>query len=472
MDIGAVVLHKLLEEQSLEAWAKLRPAYFSSAYTSIYAAINKHYNKYNEIPSFDSLIITCASDVSVSAAIHALESLEVPDVSLDLAIDTLVNQFAQNETIKKLDRFIDNVTMMDVEEIKDNLSGIVLMLDEKTITTDKVYSASDMEIFQKEEDAGRVRFPLGLNNTYDSVLGGAYRQELVLIGGKRGSGKSVACSNICTAQYERGKVSVYFTIEMRAHEVFQRNLAILADVPNMSIRQNKLSEEYVVKLAKARADMFIDGQGVLEKFMEHRDRFKFERDLKRLPINKEKQIIIIDDANLTTSTIDLHLQKLKAQYGDLLTVGVVDYANQVVIPGNRDSMYDWKAQIEVSKQLKNLSRKHDICIISPLQIDDNNGIRYAKGLLDATDIALIMDANERSDACITLETTKVRSGPPIIMCSGIDWNTLRISPVDVPLPSKKKKKEPEAGQPENTAKSNGRKFVDSKPSDDSPPWDV
>ena len=471
MDIGAVVLHKLIEEQSLEGWAKLRPAYFSSAYTSIYAAINRHYNKYNEIPSFDSLVITCASDVSVSASIYALQSLEVPDVSLDLAIDTLINQFAQNETIKKLDKFIDSVTLMDVEEIKDSLSGIVLMLDEKTITTDKVYSASDMEIFQEEDDASKIRFPLGLNNTYDSVLGGAYRQELVLIGGKRGSGKSVACSNICVAQYERDKVSVYFTIEMRAHEVFQRNLAIQANVPNMSIRQNKLKDDEVIKLAKARSEMFIEGNKVYEEFLDHRDRFKFERDLRKQPLNKDRQIIIVDDVGLTTSTIDLHLQKLKAQYGDKLTVAVVDYANQVVIPGNRDSMYDWKAQIEVSKQLKNLSRKHDICIVSPLQIDDNNGIRYAKGLLDATDIALIMDANERSDACITLETTKVRSGPPVTMCSGINWDTLRISPVDVPLPAKKKKKEPE--QSENAAKSNGRKFVESKStSDDSPPWDT
>ena len=53
MDIGAVVLHKLLEEQSLEGWSRLRREFFDASCKSVYTAIDKYYKSRNEIPSFE-----------------------------------------------------------------------------------------------------------------------------------------------------------------------------------------------------------------------------------------------------------------------------------------------------------------------------------------------------------------------------------------------------------------------------------
>lgn len=441
MDIGAIVLHKLLAEQSLDGWARVRLAYFPPAFASIFAAINKYYTAYNEIPSFEQ-IKTVSRDPLLKKNLDALNSLEVPEIHLDVAIDALIDQYAQDETIKYLDRFIEKLPVLDVNEIKDSLSEIVLGLDEKTMTSEKVAMASDMNIFEKPEDSEHARFPLGINNTFDSVLGGAYREELILIGGKRGSGKSIVCSNIVCAQYDQGNTGLYFTIEMRASEVFQRNCAILAGVSHSKIRQQTYTQEDIRKMARVRADMFLDGTSVYNAFEEHGDRFLFEQQLRQKPLKPDNQIVIVDDRELSITTIDLHIQKFKAMYGDKLTTVVVDYLNQIMYPGNKESMYDWKVQIEISKQLKNLARKHGVCMISPMQIDEDNGIRYAKGILDAPDIAFILDAHTPEDNCITFDTTKIRGGAPLMFTSGMNWETLKISPIDVPTPAKKSKEKP------------------------------
>jgi hypothetical protein len=47
---------------------------------------------------------------------------------------------------------------------------------------------ADMLMFRHPDDVEKERVYLGLNNSFDSILGGVARQELILIGGKRGSG--------------------------------------------------------------------------------------------------------------------------------------------------------------------------------------------------------------------------------------------------------------------------------------------
>lgn len=473
MDIGAVVLHKVIEDGSLEGWARLRLSYFPPAYTSIFTAINKFYTNYSNLPTFAELSLIYERSSTISGAIAALESLEVPDIDLDVAIDALINQYAQNDTVLELGKFVEVLPMLDVEEIKTNLSGIVLQLDEKTLSSEAVFTPSDISIFVSEEETNTDVFPIGLNNSLDAITGGAHREELILIGGKRGSGKSIVCSNLCEAQHRLGNTVAYFTIEMRGHEVFQRGCAIGADIPHSHLRNNKLTREDVEALVKYRARFFTDAEAAVEEFYEHRDRFRFERELRKLPLKDYGQIIIIDDRVLSLTAIDLHLQKLKAKYKDNLTMAVVDYLNQVVYPGASNvagSMYDWKVQIEISKQLKNLARKHGVVMVSPMQTDQDNGVRFAQGILDSPDIALTLDAHDKSDSAITYDTIKIRNSPNIKATSSINWESLRIDPRDIPTPNGKKKPSQDTGdvnpKVDNIIPRAG------KPMDDSPPWET
>lgn len=292
-------------------------------------------------------------------------------------------------------------------------------------------------LFKTAEEHSRDRVFLGFNNTFDAVLGGVSLEELILIGGPRGSGKSIVCSNVQIAQYEMGNTCPYFTIEMVAHETLERNLAILAKVNYMALKNNTLSPSELVKVIEARAGMFQDSKDLVDEYLQHRDRFKFESELVR---NKElkfdNQLIIIDDRNLTLSALDLHIGKLKARFGDKFKVCVVDYLNQIVVPDGK-SQFDWQPQIEVSKGLKNLARKHKVAMIVPYQVDDQGQARFAKGILDAPDIAILMKPYEKDKGAIGFDTTKIRGGPPISVTSPIDWDTLRISPIPIEPPKGK-----------------------------------
>ena len=458
MDVSAVVLNKLLTEQSLDIWAKLKLVFLDPAYSSLYSVINKHYERYNRLPNFDDLELTIREGPAAKT-LATLKLTEVPDVSAEVALDALIDQYTQNETVKLLDKFVDKLPLYDSNEIKENLSTIALTIEEKTHTSEKVYTMSDILLFRNPETLEKERVYLGLNNTFDAVLGGVARQELVLIGGKRGSGKSITSSNIFINQYESGNSCLYFSIEMTAMEVMERNLAILAGVNHQSLKQNKLTDDEVLKVVKARAGMFEEADDTVTEFMRHRDRFKFEENLVRnFRLKQDNQMVIVDDRELTVGAIDLHIGKMKARFGDKLAVVVVDYVNQIVMEGT--DQYDWKPQIEISKKLKNLARKYEIVLVSPYQIDASGEARFAKGILDAADIALVMEAHDKEKQAISFETTKIRGGKEMRFTCPIDWDTLRISPqsIDTPETTEKVKR---AGKSKKTQ----------EPVDDLP-WDT
>jgi replicative DNA helicase len=435
LDTSAVVLNKLLSERNLDIWAKLKLVFLDPAYSSLYSVVNKYYEKYSAIPSFDDLELTLREGPA-SKTLATLRLTEVPDVSAEVALDALIDQYTQNETVKLLDKFVDKLPLYDTNEIKDSLATIALTIEEKTHTSEKVFTMADMMMFSHPEDLEKERVYLGLNNSFDSVLGGVARQELILIGGKRGSGKSIASSNLFVNQYESGNSSIYFSIEMTAKETMERNLSILADVNLQNLKQHKLTDDEILRVVKARAEMFENSSDLVSEFMRHRDRFKFEEMLVRsCSLKPDNQMIIVDDRDLTLSSIDLHIGKAKAKFGDKLKLVVVDYLNQIVLEGN--DQYDWKPQIEVSKKLKNLARKYEIVMVSPYQIDKDGEARFAKGILDAADIALTMEAHDKETNAISFETTKIRGGREMAFTCPIDWDTLRISPQSVDKPAAK-----------------------------------
>lgn len=435
MDCSAIVLNKLLGERSLELYSRLKLVFLDPAFSSLYSAISKYYDQYSTIPSFDELELTLREGPALRT-LATLRLADNPDISSEVAINALIDQYTQNETVKLLDKFIDKLPVYDSQEIKENLSSIVLTLDEKTLTTEGVYNMADIMLFRNAEELARDRVHLGFNNTFDAALAGVARQELILIGGKRGSGKSICSSNIAVNQYESGNTSVIFSIEMIAHEVLERNLSILSNVNHQNIKQNRLTDDELLRVIKARAGMFEQSDDLVDEFKKTRDKYKFESRLVReKQLKPDNQMIIIDDRALSLTSLDLHLGKIKAKFGDKFTVAVVDYLNQIVVEGA--SQFDWQPQIIISKKLKELARKYDIVMVSPYQIDATGEARFAKGILDAADIALTMDAHEKEKGALTFSTTKIRGGREMTFTSPINWDSLRISPQSIEEPEKK-----------------------------------
>lgn len=437
MDISAVLINKLLLEKNLDVWAKLKLSFLDPAYSSLYSAINKYYTKYSNIPSFDDLELTLREGPTqkLLATIRLVDNAEV---TAELALNALIDQYTQDETVRQLDKFVDKLPVYDTAEIKDNLASIVLSLEEKTLTTEGVYTMSDILVFKRPDELARTRVHLGINNTFDSVLAGVSRQELILLGGKRGAGKSITCSNLQVNQYESGFSSIYFTIEMIAHETLTRNISILANVNHQNLKNGTLTSDELLKVIKVRAAMYTDADSLVKEFIDKRDQYTFEENLvKSCTLKPDNQMVIVDDRNLSLTSIDLHLGKMKSRFGDKFTVAIIDYLNQIKIEAGKQ--FDWKEQIEVSKGLKNLARKHDVVIMSPYQIDDTGEARFAKGILDAADIALIMNPHTKEDSAVSFESTKMRGAKEMVFTSPIDWDSLRISPQSIEKPASKEK---------------------------------
>jgi KaiC/GvpD/RAD55 family RecA-like ATPase len=289
-----------------------------------------------------------------------------------------------------------------------------------------------------------------------------------MIGGKRGSGKSLVSANMVANQYEMGMTSIYFTIEMTALETFQRITSMLSGVSYANIRKNSLDTQEMNALVKTRAEMFQHSNLIYEEFLEKRDPLDFERKLtSECKLRDDNQIIIVDDRSLSLTSIDLQLQKAKAQFGDKLGLVVVDYVNQVETGIGKD-LYDWQSQIYASKKLKEFARKYDLAMVSPYQIDEGGGTRFAKGLLDSPDTAFLIDAHSKEDGAMTFTSTKVRSGPDIEFTSTMNWDTLRLGP------QTKQKPSGQSGEDEDedtvSVKNIGKKKKTPKREDSDMPW--
>ena len=74
-------------------------------------------------------------------------------------------------------------------------------------------------------------------------------------------------------------------------------------------------------------------------------------------------------------------------------MAVVDYVNII----KHDDQRDWKTQIMMADNLKSISRKYDLTLISPYQIDATGEARFAKGILDSADRSFNFFPPEETD---------------------------------------------------------------------------
>lgn len=437
MNIGGIILFKILEdpkhENSLEAWGKLKLNFFTSEYRSIYTYLSNFYDKNSILPSFEDIKVTNRNSL-LGSNIRALEKLEVDEnIDVLIACSALLDEYTQDQALKRIDTLIDNITFLDTEEIKSELGNMVLELEEETFDNQHIIKMDNIMISSEEEVQGE-RLYLGINNNFDSDIM-ARTQDYILMGGFRGSGKTITVCNACISQHKQGNASLFFSIEMPGRQIFNRYISILSGVAHDNVSAGKFTEQECIAMAETRRDMFEDSQPLFEEFLKHKNLRKFEEELVSKKKLTENELIIIDNQRLTLTDIDIAIQKYKTRFGDRLKLVVVDYVNQIEIK----DQFNWQQQIFLSKQLKTLARKHNVLILSPYQIDEKGNTRLSKGLLDSPDMAIILKAGKDY---INFESVKTRSTKPFNFTSGMAWSTLTIDPEEVIIQEEENDEEP------------------------------
>jgi hypothetical protein len=424
VNLSSALIKRVLEVTDFDTWARVRKHYLPAEYHQLYDSIDRHVTKYHKLPSIEELKLS-VRDSSTRDKVYALEEIE-NDSEPFLLLDYLKNEYAQKETFTQIDRWIEgSIAFESAEEVVRTLQSIAYDIEQKVEIQPEEESMQKLSLFESDEEFAR-HIVLGLNSDFDAVydfLGNDY----IMMGGKRGSGKSITCNNLAVTAIASGKSAVYFSIEMDARQVLQRHVAIMTNIPYKKIRNKNLSITEWHKLAEYWASRYDNGQEHLQTYFVHNDFELFHKALSREEL-VGAQLHIVYDPHLTIGKMRNILNKFVA-LGEELGVIIVDYINQMEKDNNTkgtSGMYDWTQQIEISKGLKQIAQDYEIPVFTPYQTDKDGEARFAKGILDAADAAMVLEAH---DNCITFTITKMRNADDdIVFTSEMNWDTLIIGP--------------------------------------------
>lgn len=427
MNIASALIRQVLVLQDFETWSAVREHYLPTEYHSLFKIIDKHCEKFHKMPTLEELKYEIR-DSNTKDKLYALESLDI-SVEPYVLLQYLKNEYTQKEILQSLDRYVDaSVAFEDAEESVTHLHEIIMDVEDKVELELPQESMQRINLFESDEELSKY-LPLGLNAEYDKEIMFSPR-DLILVGGRRGAGKSITCANIMNNVFERGKTAIYYTIEMDQRSVLQRVCAISTGIPFSRIRNKNLSVREWESVAAWWANRFLEGQKKLKEYREHRDFNRFHHSLvSSCALLPTQQLDVVYDPTLTLSKLQADLdKKIKSK----MEVGViiVDYLNQVKRSAHprRGGQYDWTEQIEVSKGLKSFAQEYETTVFSPYQTDAQGEARFAKGILDAADAAYTIETWDQKDCCITFKNVKMRSAAMKGFSSYMNWDTLKIGP--------------------------------------------
>ena len=439
MNITTVFLKKVISEVDSEVWGQVRPHYLPSEYRSIYKLINKYFEENNKLPSFDALKLSVRSDALLNK-VYAINLAEDVDLPASELLEYLKNRYTQEEILDQVSGYLDESIMISsAKENVDKLYDIITHVEDMVDLKDPEEDMGRMDLFDSEDDLASA-FTLGLNEGYDNKVKFS-NKDYILIGGKRGSGKSLTCANIGANEFAKGNSSIYFTIEMTSRATIQRMCAISTGVSAAKLKNRDLNNEEWNRVAKWWSTRFEEGEEAYKRYIKHRSFDQLHSDLVRCKLHEHKQMDVVYDPTMTLATIRSELDKKV----EILKPAVilVDYVNQVSRFGHKKlGQYDWTEQIEVSKALKSIAQEYEVPVVSPYQIDATGEARFAKGLLDSADAAFTLTPHDKDDECITFECVKMRDNEEINFTSKMRWDSLQIGPevAEPPVKEEPKKK--------------------------------
>jgi replicative DNA helicase len=438
VDLASALLKQVISQQDIATWTALRKNYLPAEHTALYDKIASFVERFTKLPSFEELKFDAKSK-QLQQKIAIIEKVEV-EAEAELLLEFLKSDYAQQLVFENIEKLIESSAAFESpNDTIESLQNIIVDIEKKIDLEVSQESMQRIELFEPEENMERY-VGLGLNKDFDSQIMFS-PEDLILIGGKRGSGKSITCSNIVSSAYENNNSSIYFTIEMNQREILQRVASIGAGVSHYRLKNRTLSAEEIVKVAKWWAGRYEGGLDLFVKEYSINTSFdEFHAKLAVLPL-REARFEIVYDPELTVSKIRSELERKVPIIRP--KVVVVDYINQVKLSkvASKKGQYDWTEQIEVSKFLKTMAQKYKVPIVSPYQIDASGEARFAKGILDAADAAFTLDAHTKDDNAITFNCTKMRSFSETDFTSYMDWETLKIGPDSTTVKEKEEESE-------------------------------
>jgi replicative DNA helicase len=444
LDLASALIKQVLTQQDISTWSTLRRNYLPSEYLPVYDKINSFLDRFNKLPTFEELHFDAKSKQLVQR-IYIIEQVEV-DTDAAMLLEFLKNDYSQRLVLEGVSKLIDHsVAFESAQETVEALQTIVVDIEKKIDLESDQENMQTIELFDPDDVISRY-IKLGLNTEFDNTINYT-PQDLLMFGGRRGSGKSAICANIMANLQEEGLSSLYFTVEMGQRDIIQRAVAIGAGVSISRLRHKNLTGEELIRVAKWWASRYEGGEKLFEEAYSLHVAFDaFHKKLITLPL-KENRFEVIYDSQMTVGKIRSECERKIPLIKP--SAIIVDYINVIKLSKtqSKKGQFDWTEQIQVANFLKNdIAMKYGVPVICPYQVDASGEARFAKGILDSADAAFTLNPHNKDDNAITFTCTKDRRNAETHFTSTMDWETLKIGPQSAEI-SKKEESEEDGEKP-------------------------
>ena len=219
---------------------------------------------------------------------------------------------------------------------------------ESVLITPRRYSGATYTYLQKvalDDDPG---FSVGLMSLDKWLPGGVKRGEMVVIGGRPGTGKSFFINNVLEYNAQKGHTCLMVSAEMTATQLGARGFSNNTKIDSARLYAGEVpidgdEWEKIKQAARVRADLpvyLIAHMGTLEKKARRRPRFTIDL------VDATVQYLAERDVIVDIIGID-YLQRMKSSIGLWQRKDVADE----VSGGSKDLALKWSAAVFIGTQL-------------------------------------------------------------------------------------------------------------------------
>ena len=287
-----------------------------------------------------------------------VEVLEIEDlkdflkeIDLQANIETLASRFNLDNTIKSIEKLKkayiikQTIKALEDQEVVLNIEKNILTLAEDIKTGVKVVKKSffreeALELLEGEDENEDI---LITNTVLDIVLK-LFRQELVLVSGEPGTGKTSFVLDMALKLEKSGYSGIFFSLEMAKKAISNRALSISTGIPT----EKFLKKESLMKY--------------LETELKEEDK---ERLWKRIQKFREKvrRLEIVDTSSMPVDELEMYVKNTIALRGKLDFI-VVDYLQLLEGKGANET----ERITYISKKLKQIAKENGIVVIAVAQM--------------------------------------------------------------------------------------------------------
>lgn len=287
------------------------------------------------------------------AEVLEIEDLKdfLKEIDLQANLETLASRFNLDNTIKSIEKLKkayiikQTIKALEDEEVVLNIEKNILTLGEDIKTGVKVVKKSffreeALELLEGEDENDDI---LTTNTVLDLVLK-LFRQELVLVSGEPGTGKTSFVLDMALKLEKSGYSGIFFSLEMAKKAISNRALSISTGIPT----EKFLKKESLMKY--------------LETELKEEDK---ERLWKRIQKFREKvrRLEIVDTSSMPVDELEMYVKNTIALRGKLDFI-VVDYLQLLVGKGANDT----ERITDISKKLKQIAKDNGIVVIAVAQM--------------------------------------------------------------------------------------------------------